>query len=102
MQAEDGVEHAPHLALVARVQHVQIDRGGVVHDVGVVLAGEDVAGAAHVGRELIDLVEAAVDHCRQKSGSRRSPTTKSSAFVSAYSWRLRSTPRTQQPSCFRR
>jgi hypothetical protein len=28
-----------------------------VHDVGVVLAGEDIAGAAHVGRELVDLLE---------------------------------------------
>jgi hypothetical protein len=33
-----------------------------VHDVGVVHAGEDEAGSAHVGRELVDLVEGAVDH----------------------------------------
>ena len=33
----------------------------VVHDVGIVLAGEDVAGAAHVGGELVDLVEAPID-----------------------------------------
>ena len=46
---------------MAGVEHVQIDRGRVVHDVGVVLAGEDVAGAAHVGGELIDLVEAPID-----------------------------------------
>jgi len=32
-----------------------------VHDVGVVLAGEDIAGAAHVGRELVDLLEMPVD-----------------------------------------
>ena len=49
-------------------RHVEVDGGRVVHDVGVVLAGEDVAGAAHVGRELIDLVEAAVDHDAQRSG----------------------------------
>ena len=32
-----------------------------MHHVGVVLTGEDIAGATHVGRELIDLVEAAID-----------------------------------------
>src|SRR5690606_781430 len=45
----------------ARFEHVQIDLRGVVHHVRVVLAGENVAGAAHVGGQLIDLVEAAVD-----------------------------------------
>ena len=32
-----------------------------MHDVGVVLAGENVSGSAHVGGELVNLVEAAVD-----------------------------------------
>jgi hypothetical protein len=32
-----------------------------VHDVGVVLAGEDIAGAAHVRGQLVHLVEAAID-----------------------------------------
>ena len=31
------------------------------------LAGEDVAGAAHIGGELIDLVEAAVDNSAAKA-----------------------------------
>src|SRR4051812_10812143 len=35
---------------------------------------------------------------RQKTWSRRSPITKSSACVSACSWNLRSAPRTQKPS----
>src|SRR5690348_2633223 len=35
---------------------------------------------------------------RQKFASRRSPTTKSSHGKSVYSWNLRSTPRTQNPS----
>ena len=35
-----------------------------MHHVGVVLAGEDIAGAAHVGGELIDLIELAVDDGR--------------------------------------
>ena len=38
-----------------------------MHQVGVVLAGKDVAGAAHVGGKLIDLVEAAVDNCPTKA-----------------------------------
>lgn len=33
-----------------------------MHDIGVVLAGEDKAGSAHVGRELVDLVEGAIHH----------------------------------------
>jgi uncharacterized protein (DUF362 family) len=33
-----------------------------MHDVGVVLAGEDIAGAAHVGRQLVHLGELTVDH----------------------------------------
>ena len=39
-----------------------------MHDVGVVLAGEDVAGAAHVGGELVDLVEAPIDDGVAESG----------------------------------
>ena len=34
---------------------------GVVHDVGVVLADENEPGAAHVGGELVDLVEPPID-----------------------------------------
>src|SRR4051812_44501173 len=43
------------------MEGVQIDRRGVVHDGGVVLTGEDVAGPAHVRGELIDVVDAAHD-----------------------------------------
>jgi hypothetical protein len=32
-----------------------------MHDVGVVLAGEDVTRAAHVGGQLVNFVEAAID-----------------------------------------
>jgi hypothetical protein len=38
-----------------------------MHEARVVLAGEDVAGAAHIGGELIDLVEAAVDNSAAKA-----------------------------------
>ena len=87
------------LRLLARFEHVEVDRRRVVHDVGVVLAGEDVAGAAHVGGELIDLVEPPIDDASQTiAGSRRSPMTKSSASVSACSWNFKSTPRTQKTS----
>ena len=64
------------------------------------LAGEDVAGASHVGGELVDLVEPAVDDVGRSKvaqiaddeviGRRAKPGN------------LRSTPRTQKPSCFRR
>ena len=50
------------VALVTSIQHIEVDRGGVVHDVGVMLAGENIAGAAHVGGKLIDLVKTAIDH----------------------------------------
>jgi len=33
-----------------------------VHDIGVVLTGEDIAGATHIGSKLIDLIESAIDH----------------------------------------
>ncbi len=33
-----------------------------MHHVGVVLSGEDVAGAAHVGGELVNLVETTIDN----------------------------------------
>ena len=45
-----------------RLEHVEIDARRIVHHVGIVFAGEDVAGAAHIGRQLIDFVEPAVDH----------------------------------------
>src|SRR5690606_34288333 len=51
------VEHAAHPALPGLLDHVEVDRGRVVHDVGVVVAGEDVAGPAHVGGELVHLVD---------------------------------------------
>ena len=38
-----------------------------MQNLGVIVAGEDKAGAAHIGGELVDLVEAAVDHRTTKS-----------------------------------
>jgi hypothetical protein len=38
-----------------------------MHQVAVILAGEDVAGAAHIRRELVDLVEAAVHDSAAKA-----------------------------------
>src|SRR5882724_5099123 len=46
---------------MAGVEHVEIDRRRIVHDVGIVQTGEDVARTAHVGGELVNLVETAVD-----------------------------------------
>jgi hypothetical protein len=50
------------------MKNVEIDTGGIVHDVGVVLAGENVTRAAHVGCELIDFIETAVDKMPHKIG----------------------------------
>jgi 2-keto-3-deoxy-L-rhamnonate aldolase RhmA len=47
---------------MADVEHIQIDRRRVVHQLGIVFAGKDVTSATHVGSELIHLVEAAVDN----------------------------------------
>jgi hypothetical protein len=41
-----------------RLKHVQVDGCRVVHYRGVVLAGEDVPGSAHIGCQLIDFVYA--------------------------------------------
>src|SRR5689334_22338666 len=62
------------------------------------LAGEDIACAAHVRRELIDLVEPRVDHRAGELRVSQIAETKSSASVSACSWNLISTPRTQKSS----
>lgn len=32
-----------------------------MHDVGIVVAREDISGSAHVGRQLVQLVEPAID-----------------------------------------
>ena len=50
------------LRRVSGVNDVEVDARRVVHHVGIVFTGEDVAGSAHVGRELIDFIEPAVDH----------------------------------------
>src|SRR5256885_12635550 len=46
---------------------MEIDRRRVVHHVGVVLAGEDIARAAHVGRQLVHLIEVAIDDLAAKA-----------------------------------
>ena len=57
-----GVENSLVVPAVSGVQDVEVDARRVVHHIGVVFSGEDVARSPHVGRELIDFVEAAVDH----------------------------------------
>ena len=57
-----GIEDALAVTLVGRIEDVEVDRGGVVHHVGIIVAGEDIACAAHVGSQLVDLVKLAVDH----------------------------------------
>src|ERR1019366_6178153 len=53
------VEELLHAGPPPVFQTVEVDAAGVVHDSGVVLAGEYVAGSAHIGGELIDDFDAA-------------------------------------------
>ena len=39
------------------MQRIEVDGGGVVHDIGIVLSGKDVSGPAHVGGKLVDLID---------------------------------------------
>ena len=47
---------------MGNVGDIQVDRRRIVHDVGVVFAGEDITGAAHVGCQLVYFVKSTVDH----------------------------------------
>src|SRR5271170_3301660 len=61
-----GVKDSLDHTLVADVENVEIDRRRIVHDVGVILAGENKSGAAHIGSELIDLIEPLIDYLTAK------------------------------------
>src|SRR5262249_43285561 len=52
----------------SRVNHVEVDACRVMHHVRVMFTGEDVARSPHVGCELIDFVESAVDHLSHEIG----------------------------------
>ena len=54
------------LRACAACNDVQIDRRRIVHHVGVVLTGENVTGAAHVGRQLVNFVKPPIDHISHK------------------------------------
>src|SRR5580704_5925015 len=43
------------------MENVEVDTRGVVHQVRVMLTGEDVSGPAHVSGQLIDFIEATID-----------------------------------------
>ena len=73
-----------------------------MHHVGVVLTGKDVAGSSHVGSKLINFVKPPIDHLPHEIWIAKIPMTKSSASVSLKRGNLRSVPRTQKPSRFKR
>src|SRR5262249_12443500 len=56
-----GIKNSLVVAAVRGVNNIEINARRIVHDVGIVFTGEDVTGPAHIGRKLIDLIEAAVD-----------------------------------------
>ena len=43
------------------LQHVQIDACRIVHHVGIMFTGEDITGPTHIRRELINLIEPAIE-----------------------------------------
>src|ERR1035437_9788049 len=47
----------------AKIGHVEIDHRRIVHDGGIVLTTEHIAGAPHVRGELIDLIHALIENC---------------------------------------
>src|SRR5262249_41196010 len=57
-----GIKNSLVVARAGGVNNIEINARRIVHDVSIVFTGEDVTGSAHIGRKLIDLVEAAVDH----------------------------------------
>src|SRR5262245_6386975 len=63
-----GIKNSLVVARVSGVNDVQVDARRVVHHVRVMFTGEDVARSPHVGRELIDFVETAVDHMSHEVG----------------------------------
>ena len=68
------------------MQDVEVDACRVVHHVGIVFTGEDVAGSAHVGRELIDFIEAAVDHMPHEVGITKVADHEVISFCLAETW----------------
>src|ERR1039458_4803580 len=56
-----GIEELLHAGQAAVLQAVQVDGGGVMHDGGIVLPGEDISGPAHIGCKLVDFVDS-LDH----------------------------------------
>src|SRR3974390_3496476 len=55
------VKYALAVAFAGNIQDVQIDRSGIVHNMRIVLAGENITGSAHVSCKLIDFVKPAID-----------------------------------------
>jgi len=59
-----------------------------MHDVGVMLAGENVTRAPHVGRQLIDFVEPAVDKVPHEVGIAKIAEHEIIGFRLAKAWKF--------------
>src|SRR5229473_965040 len=55
-------ENAADVALLGCLDDIEVDPHGVTEDIGIVLSGENEACSAHVGGELIHLVESPVEY----------------------------------------
>ena len=69
-----------------------------MHHVGVVLAGENVAGAAHIGGELIDFVKPPIDHLSDKVRITKITDHEIIGLGFAEARKFEIAPRTQKPS----
>lgn len=51
-----GVKNISTAIFAACVQDIQVDERRIVHDVGIIFTGEDIAGASHIRSELVKLI----------------------------------------------
>jgi hypothetical protein len=56
------IEDTSDVAPAAGIKNIEVDGGRIVHDIGVMLAGKEIARAPHIGCQLIDFVKPAINH----------------------------------------
>ena len=95
-----GEEEARGSILPAGLEHVRVDEDVVARNVSVIR--RDVADPAHVGRKVVDLVDRPASPSGSLAKAGGQAVAKSSAALGSNSGALISTPRTQNPSDFRR
>src|SRR5262249_19254579 len=82
------IKNSLAIASVGCVQDVEVDARRIMHHVGIVLAGEDVASTPHVGCELVNFVEAAVNHLANEIGVAKVADQKVISLGLAETWKF--------------